>query len=45
MDKIPVGNQIQAKSNDGRVNLNVFIPNVQMGVIINYQTGDAKIAN
>lgn len=45
MDKIPVGNQIQAKSNDGRVNLNVFIPNVQMGVVINYQTGDAKIAN
>ena len=40
---VPSGNQIQALSSDEDLELNVFIPNVQMGVNINYQTGKAHI--
>ena len=38
-NKVPSGNWIQALSSDGKVNINVFIPNVQPGVAINYATG------
>ncbi|QBO35672.1 DNA/RNA non-specific endonuclease [Periweissella cryptocerci] len=40
---VPAGANIQAKSSDGSVNFNVFVPNVQNGVVINYKTGVAKI--
>ncbi|KRN88418.1 DNA/RNA non-specific endonuclease [Ligilactobacillus ceti] len=41
---IPSGAQLQAKSLDGSLEFNVFIPNVQPGVLINYETGYAKVA-
>ncbi|MCL2858527.1 MAG: DNA/RNA non-specific endonuclease [Streptococcaceae bacterium] len=39
---VPRGNQIQAKSKDGSLNFNVFIPNVQAGIGIDYQTGKSQ---
>ena len=42
---VPSGNQIQALSSDGDLELNVFIPNVQMGIKINYINGNSKIIN
>lgn len=40
---VPAGANIQAKSSDGSVNFNVFVPNVQNGIVINYKTGVAKV--
>lgn len=42
--KVPSGAWIQAKSKDGSVNFNVFVPNVQSGLKINYNTGVTTIA-
>lgn len=38
-DELPVGAHIQAKSSDGSINFNVFVPNVQRNISINYATG------
>lgn len=40
---VPSGAHIQAKSKDGSVNFNVFVPNVQNGLKINYANGQANI--
>lgn len=40
---VPSGIHIEAKANDGSLEYNVFVPNVEMGVTINYATGFAKI--
>lgn len=41
--KVPAGAWLQAKSTDGSVNFNVFVPNVQSGLKINYNTGATTI--
>ncbi len=40
---VPSGTQIQAVSSDGTIKFNVFVPNVQSGVTINYQNGQSTI--
>ena len=42
---VPSGAHIQAKSTDGSVDFNVFVPNVQNNIRINYETGVATPAN
>lgn len=44
-DLVPVGMHLQAKSDDGTTLFNVFVPNVQNGLKINYQTGRAVANN
>lgn len=39
---VPSGAHIQAKSKDGSVNFNVFVPNVQPNIRIDYATGVAR---
>ncbi|KRN33212.1 DNA/RNA non-specific endonuclease [Weissella halotolerans] len=39
---LPAGNHLEAKSRDDSLEFNVFIPNVQPGITINYQTGQAS---
>ncbi|MCM0596076.1 DNA/RNA non-specific endonuclease [Weissella uvarum] len=41
---VPSGMHIQAKSQDGALDFNAFVPNVQPGYVIDYKTGDAKKA-
>ena len=41
--KVPAGAWIKAKSKDGSVNFNVFVPNVQRDLKINYQTGNTTV--
>lgn len=40
---VPSGAHIQAKSTDGSVDFNVFVPNVQSNIKINYATGYAQV--
>lgn len=42
---VPSGAHIQAKSTDGSVDFNVFVPNVQSNIKINYATGVATPTN
>lgn len=39
---VPAGTHIQALSSDGSLNFNVFVPNVQNNININYLTGAVK---
>lgn len=42
-DLVPYGTHMEAKSKDGSLEFNVFIPNVQPGIQINYATGMGTI--
>jgi DNA-entry nuclease len=42
-DLVPVGTEIEAQGLGNNLNFNVFVPNVEPGVAIDYATGNAKI--
>ncbi|MER0122195.1 DNA/RNA non-specific endonuclease [Streptococcus sp. ZJ93] len=43
-DLVPVGSHLEAKAADGGLEFNVFVPNVQQGLIIDYYSGKIRIS-